>query len=41
VQGLSLDEGTDGLTMAHNLMLNTPGILSAGSVVTSPAVTSL
>jgi hypothetical protein len=31
-QGLSLDEGTDGLTMAHNLMLNTPGIMSAGSV---------
>jgi hypothetical protein len=30
-QGLYLDEGTTGYTVAHNLMLGTPGILSAAS----------
>jgi hypothetical protein len=29
VQGLSLDEGTSGYTVAHNLMVNTPGSLIA------------
>jgi hypothetical protein len=29
VQGLSLDEGTSGYTVAHNLMINTPGSLIA------------
>jgi hypothetical protein len=38
-QGLSLDEGTDGYTVAHNLMLNTPGVLSAGSTGANVSLT--
>jgi hypothetical protein len=28
-QGLSLDEGTDGFIVVHNLMINTPGVLTS------------